>query len=109
MSQRSDQVSKHIQEVAAEFLSRESNRVSLITVTNVSISKDFKRATVYFTVYPETHETQALHFARRKRSEFKEYLKKRMHSKRIPFVEFEIDTGEKHRQHIDDISREIEE
>lgn len=108
MSERVVQVSQLIKEVAADFLNKESNRVTLITVTHADVSRDLRNATVYFTVLPDTYEDEALNFARRKRTEFKDYLKSKMRLKRIPFVEFKIDRGEKHRQHIDDITRNTE-
>ena len=45
-----------------------------------------------------------LAFAKRKRSEFREYLKKHSALQRLPTVDFEIDYGEKNRQRIDEIS-----
>ncbi|MEX0652240.1 MAG: ribosome-binding factor A [Candidatus Paceibacterota bacterium] len=107
MSDRSQQVSLLIKDAAALFLNRESNRTSLITVTRANISKDFARATVFFTVFPDDQQDQVLHFARRKRADFKAYLKSHMRLRRIPFVDFEIDFGEKHRQHIDSIPLDV--
>ena len=109
MSDRTLQVSLLIKDAAADFLNKESNRTSLITVTNADVSKDFRNATVYFTVFPDDQEEQVLHFARRKRADFKAYLKSHLELKRIPFVDFKIDVGEKHRQRIDEISREATE
>jgi ribosome-binding factor A len=103
MSEGSDRFTEGVKNAAAEFLNRESSRTSLITVTGAQESKDGKQVTVFFTTFPEEKEEVALHFLRRKRSDFKEYLKEHMRLKYIPFVEFAIDRGEKHRQHIDDI------
>lgn len=105
MSQRSVQVAKLIKEAAASFFNEVANRKTLITITSADISPDFHNATVRFTAYPSEYEEQALHFTRRKRNDFKAYLKSHLRLKRIPFVEFEIDRGEKHRQRIDEISR----
>ncbi len=109
MSDRTLKVSLLVKEAAADFLNRESNHTSLITVTNATISKDFSNATVFFTVFPDDQQEQVLHFTRRKRADFKSYLKSRLHLRRIPFVDFKIDEGEKHRQRIDEISQEVEE
>ncbi len=109
MSDRNLQVSLLIKDAAADFLNKESNRTSLITVTGANISKDFSNATVFFTVFPDDQQEQVLHFTRRKRSDFKEYLKSHLRLGRIPFVDFKIDEGEKHRQRIDEISRSVEE
>ena len=108
MSDRVLQVSLLIKDAAADFLNKESNRTSLITVTRANISKDFRNATVFFTVFPDDQQEQVLHFARRKRADFKAYLKSHLRLRRIPFVDFEIDFGEKHRQRLDEVSREVE-
>ena len=109
MSDRTLQVSLLIKDAAADFLNLESNRTSIITVTGADISKDFSKATVYFTVFPDDQQEQVLHFTRRRRADFKAYLKSHLQLRRIPFVDFKIDEGEKHRQKIDEISRSVEE
>jgi len=100
-TQRQNQVAEQIAHIAATFLERESNRQSLITVTRADVAPDLTRATVYFTVMPDTLEDGALGFVKRKRTEFRTYLKKHAHLRRLPFVDFDIDRGEKHRQHLD--------
>jgi ribosome-binding factor A len=101
---RSEKIIKIIKTAAAEFLQRESNGISLITVTGARLSNDEKYATILFTVLPEEKEAAALEFAKRMRSEFKEYVKTHTKLGRIPMFDFEIDLGEKHRQKIDLIS-----
>lgn len=90
-----------IAHLAAEFLGRESNRQSLITVTRADVSPDLTRGTVYFTVMPESYEETALDFTKRKRTEFRTFVKRHMQLRKLPFFDFEIDYGEKHRQHLD--------
>ena len=53
MSQRTEQVAELVREAAALFLNRESNHLSLITVTRAEISPDLKNTTVFISVYPE--------------------------------------------------------
>ncbi len=96
---------ENIKRIAAQFLQRESNHLSLITVTDVMVSKDNKQMTIFFTVLPETKEKAALDFVKRKRSEFRKYVKENSRMQRIPFFDFAIDTGEKNRQKIDEIAR----
>lgn len=100
-TQRQIQVSGELAHLAAEFLQRESNRQTLITVTRADISPDFAQATIYFTVLPQEAEEQALAFIKRQRTDFRTFVKKRMSLKKLPFFDFAIDTGEQHRQHID--------
>ncbi len=94
-----------IAHMAAEFFARESNGESLITVTRSDVSPDFKNALIFLSVLPETEEQKVLHFARRQRPEFREYLKKHARLKMIPFIEFELDIGEKNRRLIDTLTR----
>ena len=101
---RKQQVEQLITQSAADFLARESNRQSLITITRTSISPDFKNATVYFTVLPQEHEDHALAFVKRNVNEFRRFIKKHMHLKTLPFFSFVVDEGEKHRQRLDDLS-----
>ena len=103
--ERKDKVSNYIKELAAEFLGKENNRTSLITVTSADCSPDLKKATIYITVLPTEKEKVALEFVKRKRPEFRDFLKKNMQTKNIPFIDFAIDLGEKNRQKIDELLR----
>ena len=105
MIERKDKVANYIKELAAEFLMKENNRTSLITVTSADCSPDLKRATIYISVLPNSKEHLALEFTKRKRPELREFLKKNMTTKNIPFIDFAIDLGEKNRQKIDELLR----
>lgn len=92
------------QQLAAEFLEREGNGQSIITVTNATISNDRKYATIFFTVLPTEMEKAALNFAKRQRSNFRKYVGEHSRLGKLPFFDFAIDEGEKHRQRIDELS-----
>jgi ribosome-binding factor A len=98
---RTDRKIEIIRDLAARFLNEQGSGVSLLTVTGVEMSKDEKNATILFTVFPETLEKTALEFAKRKRSEFKSFVRENSTLGRIPFFDFRIDLGEKNRQKID--------
>ena len=106
MNQRNEKVAQLIKELSAIFLERENNGTSLITVTSCNTSPDLKRATIFITVLPDNKEHDALEFAKRKRGELREFLKKNLEIKIIPFVDIQIDLGEKNRQKIDELLRE---
>lgn len=93
--------------LASEFIASESNRKSLITVTNTEVTKDFKKALIFVTVFPENQEKAVLDFLKRQRSTFKQYVKANSKLPRVPQFDFMIDSGEKSRQRIDEISYEI--
>jgi len=101
MANRSEKIAEILRDLGARFLLLHGNNSSLMTVTRVEMSKDEKYATIFFTVFPENFEKTALEFAKRKRSEFKEFIKDNSKLGRIPQMDFEIDFGEKNRQKID--------
>ena len=78
MSTRKEKVENIIKELGAQFLEKENDRTSLLTVTSSSVSPDLKRATIFITVLPESKENSALSFAKRKRGELRDYLKKNL-------------------------------
>lgn len=105
MGRRQEKINELLVQLAATFFRDHSGSQSLITVTRASVSPDLTRATVYFTVLPEKEEARALAFAKRQRSDLREYIKKHTDFRRLPFVDVEIDFGEKNRQHIDELGR----
>ncbi len=108
MSERQGRVGTLIQECAARFIQHEANTNPLITITRVDISPDLKRAIIFFTTIPDGKEQDALIFLKRSGTELRHYLKEHAKLKRIPHFDFMIDAGERHRQHIDEVMRDIE-
>lgn len=104
-----EKLQEAIQHAMAEYISRESNRRSLITVTRVEVSESANDAICYITVLPESAEPVALDFLKRQRTEARTYALKHAKIGRVPFLDFRIDIGEKHRQRLDQISSEISE
>lgn len=100
---KDEKLREQIHKWSAEFLQRESNGASLITVTDVKIGHEAKEATILFTVLPESKQDAALEFARRQLGEFREFMNEKVKTGRMPFFHFDIDRGEKHRQRIDEI------
>mgnify|MGYP003441456556 FL=1 len=103
MSTRDDRIKEILRDLGARFLLLNGNGSSLITVTNVELTNRAKNATIFFTVFPTEFEKTALEFAKRKRSEFKEFVMEHSKLGRVPQLDFDIDTGEKNRQKIDDL------
>src|SRR3989344_3109950 len=110
-------VKEILHDLGARFLLLNGNSSSLLTVTRVELTRDGKCATIFFTVFPATAsatadkpdnlEKTALEFAKRKRSEFKEFVKENSKLGRIPQLDFEIDSGEKNRQRIDSLLNQV--
>lgn len=92
-----------IRELAARFVSLESNRSSLVTVTDVQITEFGKKALVLFTVLPDDKQDVVLDFLSRKRSEFQKFVRDNSRIGRVPQFNFAIDFGEKNRQRADEL------
>ncbi len=101
MTIRDHRIEEILRDLGARFLEAEGSGASLMTVTRVELSGDAKRATIFFTVFPDEYQKTALEFAKRKRSEFKFFVRENSKLGRIPMMDFEIDSGEKNRQRID--------
>jgi len=104
---RREKIVDVISRAAAEFIQKESNRNSMITVTNIGLTDDFQKAIVFVTVFPEDQEQVAIDFLHRKLREFRNFIKKETRLQNIPWFDFQIDGGEKKRQRIDEISKSI--
>ena len=102
-----EKTKEEIHHLASKFVEVESNRNSLITVTSVHLTKDFKKAIIFVTVFPESGEEAAINFLKRQRSEFRHFVKKKSRIGRIPFFDFDIDKGEKSRQRIEELSQSV--
>ena len=103
-SQKHNRLAEYIREVAAEYLVRESNRDSLITVTGVDLSDTEANARILISVLPTEKESDALDFVQRKANDLRLYFMKKVKIRRAPRLSFAIDLGEKNRQRIDEIS-----
>lgn len=108
-SDRQIRASALIKELVATFIQQEANSNPLITVTSVDVSPDTSRAIIFVTTIPDGREADALIFLKRNATELRNYLKRKARMKNIPHIEFMVDAGERHRQHMDDLVRDIEE
>lgn len=102
-SHRKEKIIEVIHKAASEFIQRESNRDSMITVTRIELSSDLKKAIVLVTAFPEHKEEAAIDFLKRNRGEFRHFVNKNTKIQQMPWFDFEIDQGEKSRQKIDKI------
>lgn len=107
MPHRQEKIAELIKQNAAQFLSREADNTSLITVTDCEVSPDLQYATIYISVYPDDKRDDGLAFAKRRRRDLHEYLKDNTALKQIPRLSIELDRGEIHRRHIDELSRDL--
>ena len=96
-----------LHKLSAEFFSRESNRQSLITVTNVELLNKGSKARIMITVLPENQEEAAVGFIHRQLTDLRHYIMEHSKIGYVPFFEVSIDHGEKNRLRIDEIEKSI--
>jgi ribosome-binding factor A len=92
---RKESMENVIKDLACDFFARESNKKSLLTITRAMMTEDMKTCIIYISVFPEKEEIAALHFTKRQRKDFQEFLRKKMQRQFVPFIDIEIDKGEK--------------
>lgn len=83
-----DRIIAALQEAAAEFISRESNHRSMITVTRVALNPRGDKAEIYVSVYPEKNIHAATDFLNRQRGAFRDFLGTRVQIRALPRVTF---------------------
>ena len=100
---RNEKIKNGVKELAALYIEKEAGPTSLITVTRVVLSEDSKRAIIMISVLPKEKEKAACGFVKRNLSELRKNIAKNLRINPIPFLDVEIDEGEKNRQRIDDL------
>lgn len=104
-SRRQNKVSEELAHRAGEFITRESNHSSLITVTRADVSPDLKNVSIFVSVLPKEQQHVALAFLKRVRTDFHDFLKSKTVLRNVPTVDFALDIGEENRQLIDELTR----
>jgi len=106
-TERQIKVNQSLTKIVSDFINENSNRQSLITVTHCDVSPDLRNAVAYISILPEDKEGPAFDFLQRREHDLFDFAKKRSELRRTPRIKFAIDYGEKNRQRIQDISREL--
>lgn len=101
------QRSEHIAHLAAQFINRESNRTSLITVTRAELSDKGTTCAIFVSILPAKEEENAMIFLMRMAGELKHFIMEHGGMQHVPHITFLVDVGEKNRQRIEDISKDI--
>lgn len=91
---KKEHLAEELRARVSDYFSRESNATSLLTVTRIDLSDDFKNAVINISVYPENKQQEVRHFATRHLTEIRDYLRKHSKIGRLPYLKIEIDKGE---------------
>jgi ribosome-binding factor A len=107
-SLRQQKMNQELVKYTGQAIVEIANYQSLITVTHADVSPNFKSAKIFVSVLPESEEHKVLAFLGRHAHDIRNYLKKHLATRTIPFVTFAADLGERNRQRIDELSRELD-
>jgi ribosome-binding factor A len=100
---RNEKIINNIREIAALYIEKEAGVTSMITVTRVLLSEDGKRATILVSVLPREKEKAAYGFIKRNLGDLRKNIGKTLKINPVPFLDVQIDEGEKNRQKIDEL------
>lgn len=89
-----------VRKLIDQYISRHAGGQSLITITSMEQADRSNNVHILLTVLPETQENAVIDFLRRNAKDIREYIKDNSALGMLPFVTFDIDKGEKHRQDI---------
>lgn len=100
---RNEKIKNRVKELSALFIEREAGPTSMITVTQVELSPDNKNAKILISVLPKEKEKAAYGFIKRNLKDLRKYISRELKINPIPFLDVQIDEGEKNRQRIDEL------
>ena len=83
-----ERVESIIKKLVSEFINRESNRTSLITVTRVEYDKSTRRTNIFISTFPEKDTRAAVEFLNRRREDLRMYFKKHSKLAGLPRIMF---------------------
>lgn len=98
---------KLLQKEVAKILSRDIDfGKSFVTITNVKTTRDLQESKILITVFPQDDETKVLKILSKNIWQLQKTINKRLRTKPVPKLHFEIDEGMKNLYKIDKISQE---
>ncbi len=109
MSRRPEKVASLLREVLSEILLHELNDPvlkNIITITDVKIGSDLKKATVYFRVFG-ADPSEVERALKRSKGYIKRLLSQKITIKFLPDLEFERDTSEEREKRLDELFEKI--
>ena len=88
---RNQHLSEYIKNYSGDFFARNTSGGSMITVTNVWVSPDNKKADIFISVMPESKSEAAINFAKRQRTDLQKYIFTKIKLSHLPFLDILLD------------------
>ena len=109
---RSDRVAHLIKRVVAEMLDTEIKdpRIGMVTITDVSVSKDLRTAHIYYSTLGSEEERRATGLGLRQATAFiQRELGHRVRLRYTPAIDFRFDPSMEYGSHIEKLLHDLEE
>jgi len=106
---RTEKVAGLIRDEISALLRQEvdETRTALVTITAVKLSSDLQHARVFVSIFPESADREKIMGAlARRRGTLKRAMGRVLRLKRIPDLEFALDTSAEHSARIDELLAE---
>lgn len=103
LNYKKEKITSLLERMAAEFISKEGDFSSLVTVVGSQLSDSGRHINILISVLPETDEKRILELLSKMKKGYAKYVENRAKVSRMPSFDFKIDKGEKNRQIIEDI------
>ncbi len=104
---RSDRVGGHIQKVLSDLLQKDIKdpRLELVTITDVKLSNDLRKAYIYFTTSAPKNTERAMQGFKSAHGYVKRTLAHHLGLRYMPNIEFLYDESFDYASHIDNLLR----
>lgn len=105
-SRRVEKINSLLRNLAASFFKKEMGE-AIVTITRLEASKDLKSAKIFISIFPENKENEMLDFLKTETGELRKYIGSQIKMKFLPYLELEMDKGERARQKIENILGQV--
>lgn len=103
MTRRKESVEELIRQELAKIILRFSPAKHMVTVTDVRVSNDFKKAKVWVSVYSKSAQDQVINQLEKSKYKIQDLLNEKVVMKYVPKVKFELDRTGEEAQRLDEI------
>ncbi len=110
MSERILKINKLIKEEMSELLLREVDfaRGIFVTVDRVETSPDLTQSQIFLSIFPNESQILVLKTLQNKIFRLQQILNKRLKTRRVPKIKFEIDKAEEYAEKVEGLLEELD-
>ncbi len=109
MSRRINKINELLKQQIGEAILRnlDLKQGTLITITNVRVSTDFKLAKVRISIMPFLNSEKILKILKNKRGIIQKVVNQKLEMKKIPKIKFELDKAEQRTEKVEQLIKQM--